>query len=124
MVNKNDGTLRSWLQHLNSIIGMLLFTMFLACLGTDTPGINAFISLVLVSIFNEGFKRKHSNLKRQLSLYKKINKISDVKLFFSNPLFTIGYILLCLLFFSHVMLYFFPNLPVPEIIKLWLKLPV
>jgi hypothetical protein len=48
LISELDEAFKGWAFFLNNAIGMFAFTLALACLGTKTPAINAFLAFVVV----------------------------------------------------------------------------
>ncbi|WP_062270525.1 hypothetical protein [Endozoicomonas arenosclerae] len=103
--------IEQWLTFLNTVIGMLSFTLALACLGTNTPAINAFFSFIIVILAVEQEKRSLLGKTRKLRAAAKDNEKADIilkgieqkylsipKLIFKSPIYLMGFgLLLCVI---------------------------
>ena len=103
--------LEQWFMFLNTVIGMLSFTLALACLGTNIPAINAFFSFIIVILAVEQEKRYILSKTRKLREAAKDNETADTilkglerkylsvpKLIFKSPMYLIGFgLLLCVM---------------------------
>ncbi len=69
--------LEQWFMFLNTVIGMLSFTLALACLGTNIPAINAFFSFIIVILAVEQEKRYILSKTRKLREAAKDNETAD-----------------------------------------------
>ncbi|WP_299599705.1 hypothetical protein [uncultured Microbulbifer sp.] len=63
-----DADFAKWAEFLNAGIGILSFSFALSCLGTDHPGITAFVSLIFLLMFslygNSRFPKKLRELRK------------------------------------------------------------
>jgi hypothetical protein len=101
---------KKWADFLNIGFGLLSFTLALACLGTKTPVVNAWLSLVVVSyirykgsnIFPGEILRLREEAKADQSSRVVLNGLSkeflSVKALVTGyPIFLLGFVLLALI---------------------------
>jgi hypothetical protein len=114
---------KKWADFLNMSFGLLSFTLALTCLGTQTPVLNAWFSLVVVTfirykgshIFPAEIIRLRKAAKQDQNARIVLNGLSkeflSVKaLVIGYPVFLIGYLLLCIIAISPMLLPVVPAL--------------
>lgn len=102
-----------WASYLNTGVGLVAFTFALACLGTASPAINAWLSIIVISLtYRSGrkfFPAEINNLRSLAKNDKKyailLNGLMEEHLGFKTnftkyPLFLFGYLFLFLIAFS------------------------
>lgn len=114
---------KKWADFLNMGFGLVSFTLALTCLGTNTPVLNAWLSLVVVAFIR--YKGSHIFPAEIIRLRKaaKLDKnarivlnglgkefLSIKALIVGYPVFLIGYLLLCLIAVSPLLIPVMPAL--------------
>lgn len=117
-IQELETQIREWEFFLNSTIGILGFTFALACLGTNSPSLNGFLSLVFLScVYKLGLKhfppmlKELRNRSERRDAQEDIFYLGSMKRYFSlkrailnNPLFVSGYLFLAFVIFFHQIL--------------------
>lgn len=112
-----------WAIFLNTGIGLLSFTLAIACLGTNAPWFNASLSMAVVVLVRvQGihyFPKKISELRKAAKtdkkakvLYKGLeSEFLNIKFLLTKcPIFLIGYVFLCFVIFSPLLIKIIPSL--------------
>ncbi len=112
-----------WATFLNTGIGLLSFTFAIACLGTKTPWLNALLSMIVIMLIRvQGthyFPQKIRELRKAAKvdnkakiLYKGLESefLNTKVLLTKYPIFLIGYIFLCFVIFSPLLIKAIPSL--------------
>lgn len=112
-----------WAAFLNMGFGLVSFTLALACLGTKTPAINAWLSLIVVgfirykgnNFFPEEILRLRKTAKTDLKSRVVLHGLSKEFLsihaaVIQYPIFLLGYLLLAIIAISPVLTPIFPFL--------------
>lgn len=121
-INELRGQFKKWADFLNMGFGFASFTLALTCLGTKTPVLNAWLSLVVLAfirykgshIFPAEIIRLRKAAKLDQNARVVLNGLSkefmSVKaLILGYPIFLLGYVLLCIIAASPWLL---PVLPI------------
>jgi len=108
-----ESQFETWASYLNTGVGLVAFTLALACLGTNSPAINAWLSILVISLtYKNGrkfFPAEINNLRSLAKKDKKAKLVLDGLMkthfgfktnFTKYPLFMFGYIFLFLIAFS------------------------
>jgi hypothetical protein len=116
-----DEAFKEWAFFLNNAIGILAFTLALACLGTKTPAINALLAFVVVcSVRHQGHHHFPQKIVDLRAVAKNDPKASILlagvsQKYFSNkvmitkhPIFVMGFGLLMFVTLSPLIMYIFP----------------
>ncbi len=103
-----------WATYLNTGVGLFAFTLALACLGTNSPATNAWLSIIVISLtYKNGRKFFPAEINKLRSLAKTdkkaqvvLNGLMETHLGFKTnftkyPLFVFGYVFLFLIAFSN-----------------------
>ena len=109
-INELREQFKKWADFLNMGFGFVSFTLALTCLGTKTPSLNAWLSLVVVAFIR--YKGSHIFPAEVIRLRKAakadqnarivlngLNKefLSAKAMIIGYPVFLLGYLLLCLI---------------------------
>ncbi|WP_152558641.1 hypothetical protein [Endozoicomonas numazuensis] len=103
--------LEQWFSFLNTVIGIMSFTLALACLGTNTPAFNALLSVIIVILAVEQQKRFYLEKVRKLRKSAKKNETADlilegfesrhlstIKIMLRLPMYWLGFgLLICIM---------------------------
>lgn len=121
-INELRDQFKKWADFLNMGFGLASFTLALTCLGTKTPVLNAWLSLVVVAFIRyKGSHifpaeiirlRKASKLDQNARIVLNgLNKefMSVKAMILGYPIFLLGYVLLCIIAVSPWLL---PILPI------------
>lgn len=113
LLNELRDQFKLWATFLNTGVGLLSFTLAIACLGTKMPWFNALLSMIVVMLIRvQGthyFPQKVRELRKAAKtdnkakiLYKGLESefLNTRTLFMKYPIFLIGYLFLCFVIFS------------------------
>jgi hypothetical protein len=118
-----DAQFRQWSSFLNNAIGLVSFTLAIACLGTNSPSINASLSLLVIILVRiEGskfFPKEIQKLRSQAKTDEKVkiilegleSKYFGFKTNFKDyALFVFGFVLLFFVALSNCLTEYIPIL--------------
>ncbi|KGK41395.1 hypothetical protein LH51_15065 [Nitrincola sp. A-D6] len=122
-INELREQFKKWADFLNMGFGLVSFTLALTCLGTKTPVLNAWFSLIVVAfirykgshIFPSEIIRLRKAAKLDQNARIVLNGLSkeflSVKaMILGYPVFLIGYVLLCIIAVSPLLIPIMPAL--------------
>ena len=116
-----DSQFELWANYLNIGIGLLAFTLAVACLGTESPVINAWLSIVVLSLLRFNGNKFFPEEIKKLRLQSKEDQAAKIVLdgldkryfgfktnFSKYPVFTLGFLMLIAVAFSYQIAKVFP----------------